>query len=60
MPTSQEYRQFAAECINWARTAKSDDERQQFLKLANVWVQAASLLDGKPPIAPTSDKPSRH
>ncbi len=51
MTTPQEYRQFANECLRWARKAKTDSEREQFLQLANAWVQVASLTDGKLPIA---------
>ncbi len=51
MTTPQEYRHFADECLEWARIAKTEHERQQFLEMANAWVQAASLQDGEIPIA---------
>ncbi len=50
MSTTEEYRKYAEECFGWARNAKTDAERQAFLEMANVWMQAASLEDGKPPI----------
>jgi hypothetical protein len=31
---TDEYRQFANDCIVWARIATSDDQREQFLELA--------------------------
>jgi hypothetical protein len=52
METSEDYWRYAEECFKWAREAKTDDERQQYLDLANAWVLAASLQDGKPPIMP--------
>jgi hypothetical protein len=59
MTTAQEYRQYAEECLRWARTAKSDAERTQFLEMANVWVQAASMKDGAPPTAPSTAETKR-
>ena len=53
MKTASEYRAMADECFQWARKASSDNERKQYLDLANAWVQAASLQDGKLPTAPT-------
>jgi hypothetical protein len=49
MTTPQEYRQYAEECLRWAREAKTEIERQQLLELANAWVQAAALQDGALP-----------
>ncbi len=37
MTTPQEYRQFADECMEWARTAKNEEERQQLLEMAAAW-----------------------
>jgi hypothetical protein len=54
MTTPQEYRQFADECLQWAREAKTDGERQQFPEMANASMQAAALQDGKLPIASPS------
>ena len=34
MSKTDEYRQFANDCIVWARIATSDDQREQFLELA--------------------------
>jgi hypothetical protein len=40
-----QFRQFADECIAWARSARSDCERQQFLDMAKLWMTAARQLD---------------
>jgi hypothetical protein len=44
MATEDEYRQFAEECMQWARAAESDAERKAFLDMARSWTQAASAL----------------
>ena len=41
----KEYREYAAECLEWAKTAKSDREREIFLQMANTWLQAASCAE---------------
>jgi hypothetical protein len=40
MSKADEYRQFANDCIVWARIATSDDQREQFLELAKKWMSA--------------------
>ena len=52
--SSQEYRQFAEECLRWAREIEDEAQRQLFLEMASAWVQAAALADGKLPIAPNA------
>ena len=42
---ADEHRQFAADCIAWARIAISDDQRDQFLELANNLMQDAEMID---------------
>ncbi len=39
------YREFADECMGWAKTARSDQERQIFLQMARTWLWAAARLD---------------
>ena len=41
MATSKEYREYADECFGWAKTAKSDRERDIFLQTARTWLEAA-------------------
>jgi hypothetical protein len=36
MSKTDEYRQLANDCIVWARIATSDEQREQFLELANT------------------------
>jgi hypothetical protein len=45
MSKVDEYRQFASDCIVWARIATSDDQREQFLELAKKWMSDAESLD---------------
>ena len=42
-----EYRDYADECMDWAKTAKSDRERAIFLQMAQTWLHAATLRDGR-------------
>jgi hypothetical protein len=45
MSKADEYRQFANDCIVWARIATSDDQREQFLELAKKWLSDAESID---------------
>ena len=45
MSKADEYRQFADDCIAWARIAISDHQRDQFLELAKKWMQEAEMID---------------
>jgi hypothetical protein len=45
MSKTDEYRQFANDCIVWARIATSDDQREQFLELAKKWMSDAEGID---------------
>ena len=45
MSKADEYRQFADDCIAWARIATCDDQREQFLELAKKWMQDAEMID---------------
>lgn len=58
MSTQDQFREFADECMAWARRAKSERERQQLLDMAKLWMTAAQQLDdgtpetAAPPLAP--------
>jgi hypothetical protein len=54
MKTASEYRATAEECFRWAREANREEVRDSHIQLAQVWLNAASLIDGAPPtrIAP--------
>jgi hypothetical protein len=41
--SATEFRENADECMDWARTARSDRERAIFLQMADTWLQAATL-----------------
>jgi hypothetical protein len=43
--SAREFRAFADECMEWAKTAKSDREREIFLQMAQTWLQAAVLRE---------------
>ena len=45
MSKADEYRQFANDCIVWARIATSDEQREQFLELAKNWRSDAESID---------------
>lgn len=45
MHTAAEYRKYAQECIDSARSANSDAVRTQFLELAQLWLAAAAQLE---------------
>jgi hypothetical protein len=49
MKTAAEYRAMAEECFRWAREAKAKEVRVSLQQLAQVWLNAASKLDGLPP-----------
>ncbi len=60
MKTADEYRAMAEECFGWAREAKIKEVRMSYLKMAQVWFDAASKLVGLPPItAAAADKSSK-
>ena len=45
MESVREFQTFADECLGWAKTAKSDREREIFLQMAETWIRAAILAD---------------
>ena len=49
-----EFRKHAAEHLDWARTAKSDRERQTFQQMAEAWLEAAASLCRTLPRAATA------
>jgi hypothetical protein len=42
-----QFREFADEAADWARTARSDKERAIFLQMARTWLEAAVALERK-------------
>jgi len=49
--SAKEYRENANECFGWARTAKTDKEREIFLQMARAWLGAAARHEGVPQLA---------
>jgi hypothetical protein len=45
--SANDCRSFGAECLAWAKTACSDEERQAFLQMARTWLYAAASLEGR-------------
>jgi hypothetical protein len=43
--SAAKFREYAAEHLDWAKTAKSDRERQTFEQMAGAWLEAAALWD---------------
>jgi hypothetical protein len=41
MSKANEYKIYAEECLGWAKTAETEEKRNEFLKLARTWMQAA-------------------
>jgi hypothetical protein len=58
MKTAAEYRAMAEECFNWAHETHDGAVRKGYLGLAQIWLDAASQLDGLPAvrIPPTPDE----
>ena len=46
MSTVDEYHKYARDCLRWAARARTEEQRKQFLSLAQDWTQAASGLEG--------------
>ena len=61
MKTAAEYRALAEECFKWAREAKANEVRVSLKQLAQVWLDAASKLDGRPPTGtqPVPSEPTK-
>ncbi len=43
--SAAKFREFAEEHLDWAKTAKSDRERQTFEQMAEAWLEAAALRE---------------
>jgi hypothetical protein len=56
--TAAEYRAMAEECFKWARETIDDEVRASYLRLGQIWLDAAHKLDGLPPspTAPATDE----
>lgn len=45
MASAHDFRDYADECLEWARTAKSDQERRIFRQMAVTWWNIARLTE---------------
>lgn len=57
MSSAQEFREYAQECKEWARTARSEQEREIFLEMAETWLVAAMRQEAGSPIPSKTSKP---
>jgi hypothetical protein len=55
--SAKEFREYADECLGWAKTAKSAKESRTFLQMAQAWLEAADLSETEPPAADLSIEP---
>jgi hypothetical protein len=46
----EELRAYADEQLGWAKTARTDRERNIFLQMAKTWLEAAAQADGRTPL----------
>ena len=51
MSSAKELRANADECLDWARTARTDRERQIFLQMARAWLEAATRREAASQLA---------
>jgi hypothetical protein len=56
MGSAKEFLEYANECFEWAKTARTDQERDLFLQMANSWTAAAVLARQRESPAPQSTK----
>ena len=47
MPSAEDYSAYAHECFDWARTARTEKERDIFLQMAGTWLEAAARASAK-------------
>jgi hypothetical protein len=45
MASAQDFRDYADECLEWSKTAKSDRERKIFRQMAETWWNIARLTE---------------
>ena len=56
MGSEKEFLEYANECFEWAKTARTDQERDIFLQMANSWTTAALLAKQRESPAQQSTK----
>jgi len=43
--SAKDFREYADECLGWAKTAKSDKDRKSYLQMAETWLRAAAQYE---------------
>jgi hypothetical protein len=43
MESAKQFEEYAAECLDWAKTARTEKERATFVQMASAWLHAASV-----------------
>jgi hypothetical protein len=47
MESAKQFEEYAAECLGWAKTARTEKERDLFIQMAGTWTQAATIARGR-------------
>ena len=55
MSSVEELRANADECLDWARTARTEREREIFLQMARAWLEAAARREDASQLAQAAD-----
>jgi hypothetical protein len=54
--SAEEYSAYANECLGWAKSARTEEERNAFLEMAKTWMNAALVAKERdPPFLPPCD-----
>jgi hypothetical protein len=48
MESARQFQEYAEECLDWAKSARSNQEREIFLQMAQTWMEAAMLASKEP------------
>jgi hypothetical protein len=56
MDTADGFREYAKECLRWAAEAKTEEEREAFVVLAEQWLEAALRAEGALPASATQGR----
>jgi hypothetical protein len=61
MATAADYRKWAQECFEWARNARDESVREQYMRLGEVWLEFAERAEPRsdlltPPETTTAPK----
>jgi hypothetical protein len=58
MIATKEYREYAGDCLRWAREAKSEEQRQLLFDMASYWAGVAEQAAGSTTIGDVSKSPT--